>query len=282
LSWGAYLRRLGRPRSWNDLADFLSKTVFALAAAAIAVVTGCYNQARLENDRRLEKAEAALIRQEERNGQEQAALREQLSNRRDEITLFLSFMPRDDRDPQWDLKVSVLSSYCSEDGKEAATRGAVKVLCNEVGKLGDRLAASSKAAAAAVASRAAASGDSRQYMSSEAGARQNLALAASEAAAPATTEEWFAVVATVPIGQEEAVRALTADLNARLQRAGLPPRDVHVYRTRISNSYALTSGKAKTERLARERARMLRQAGAVPDAFPQPNRGWELRDDLRG
>ncbi len=75
--------------------------------------------------------------------------------------------------------------------------------------------------------------------------------------------------------------ALARQLNTRLMGAGLPQGDVHVYRTRISNSFALTSGTDKSEQDARARARMLRDAGFA-DAFAQPDRGWTKADDLRG
>jgi hypothetical protein len=132
-----------------------------------------------------------------------------------------------------------------------------------------------------LAAEAARSGDSTRYVGSPVANTQNFALAASESAGPASGDRWYAVVASVPLSQPGAVHQLAADLNQRLQKAGLPANDVHVYRTRVSNSFAITSGREKSEADAKARVRMLRQSGQVPDAFAQPNRGWAPADEAR-
>jgi len=248
----------------------------AVAAAAIASVAGCYHQSRLDADKRVEQAEAALASANEQHARDQATLRETLSNRRDEISLFLDYMPTDSRDPQWNLKFSVLNSYCSED---AAAGGKVgRVLCLEIQKKGRELAASTDSAAARLAEQAAHSGDANRYVASDLNAKQGLALTAAESATPPVGSKWYAVIATVPLSQRLALTSLIADLDMKLQKAGLPPNDVHVFRTQISNSYAITSGLAKKETDAKQRARMLQRSGMVPDAFAQPDRNWQLAD----
>lgn len=72
---------------------------------------------------------------------------------------------------------------------------------------------------------------------------------------------------------------IARELNARPARRGMPA-DVRVYRTKASNSYAITSGGVETEDLANDRVRALRRFGIVPDAFAQPDRGWE-RAEIR-
>lgn len=122
--------------------------------------------------------------------------------------------------------------------------------------------------------------DLKAFLNSAAAAAQNAGVAASEAARPAASGRWFAVVGTLPQSAPGAVGALARQLNARLRGAGLPRHDVHIYRTQISNSFALTSGTDKSEEDARSRARMLRRAGFT-DAFAQPDRGWSPAEDLR-
>jgi len=274
MSIRTYLSSLSRPTSWNDLADLLGKTIFAFAAALIASVVGYYSQAKLAADRRAQAVEEQRLA-------EQSEMRESLSNRRDEISLFLDYMPRDSTDPQWKTKITVLSSYCSETARERITGAIGKVLCQQVSNIGNSVAGETRAAASSLVVEAARTGDSARYVGSAVANSQSLALAASESAAPSLGDRWYAVIASVPLSQPGAVHQLAADLNQRLQRAGLPADDVHVYRTRISNSFAITSGRDKSESEAKARVRMLRQSGQIPDAFAQPNRGWVPADEVR-
>ena len=274
-----YIAGLARPVSWNDLADFLSKTVFAAAAATVALVASCQSEARSEAQRLVAAAEKKLSEQAAQFAADKKDLREALSSRRDEITLFLDYMQRRRSDPQWSVKLPVLSSYCSEDQRFEITHAVSKVLCQQVSRAGDAAAADNKDGASELAAEAARTGDPGRYLNSTIAETQNSALAASESAVAATSDRWFAVVASVPGNQPEVAARLAKELNGRLQRAGLPPKNASVYRTRISNSFAITSGRDKTEAEAKARARMLRQSDAVPDAFAQRDRGWTRLTD---
>lgn len=95
--------------------------------------------------------------------------------------------------------------------------------------------------------------------------------------------QWFAVIGTLPQSASEAMRGLASQvsqLDIRLQKAGLPAKDVYVYRTKISKSFALAAGRAKSQTDAQARVVMLRKAG-FKDAFVQLDRGWIRDDSLR-
>lgn len=260
-----YFRALATPRSWNDFADLLSKTLFAAMSAIIALTIWVYSNTQ-------ERLNAALELQAQRHASEIKAVRENLSDRRDTINLFLQFLPQDQSDPQFQLKLQTLSSYCSEESSAGRPNRVSNVLCESVGRLGDGFAARTQADASSAAA-AASRGNPASYVNSSVANAQLVALAASESGVPATAGHWFAVVASIPLEQRDAVPAIARSLNERL-RAGGMPADVQVFRTQISRSFAITSGPEKTEALARARVRALRQAGLVPDAFAQPDRGW--------
>ncbi len=101
----AYLRRLTPPDNWLDFTDLLSKTVVAMAAATIAVGLWMYNE---------HKADLAA-QQQDRTAQLQEQ-RDQSAEGRDTIDMFLKFIP-DAEDPKADIKLSTLSSYCTDVGK---------------------------------------------------------------------------------------------------------------------------------------------------------------------
>jgi hypothetical protein len=261
-----YITSLSGPKNWNDFADLLSKTVVAAASAIVATGIWLYSDYQERLDRK-------LAQQEERHVAELKSAREGLSDRRDVISLFLQFMPRDDSDPQLDLKLQALSSYCSEDTRVNQSNRVVAVLCESVGRLGISYAARTSGAAATAATAAAQTNNAEAYLSSKAAGAQIVALAASESAEPRSSGKWFAVIASVPLSETAAVPRVARALNERLRRGGMPA-DVHIFRTVVSQSYALTSGGGKTEADAKARVRALRRTSLIPDAFAQPDRDW--------
>jgi hypothetical protein len=260
------IANLSGPKNWNDVADLLSKTVFAAASALIAFGVWAYSDYR-------ESLQKELDRQQKRHELQLTQAREGLSDRRDVINLFLQFMPKDFSDPQISLKVDTLSSYCSETDRLGRRSRVEGVLCENVGRFGVDYAARTRASASSAATSAARTDRGQDYLDSPAAAAQSVALAASEAAAPVETQRWYAVIASVPLEQEQAVPAIARELQARMAGRGMPS-SVRIYRTKISNSFALTSGGEKSEEDAKGRARALRRFGIVPDAFAQPDREW--------
>jgi len=90
--------------------------------------------------------------------------------------------------------------------------------------------------------------------------------------AAATAGGWFAVVGSVHSRQE------AIDLTNEL-RPGLPDPlrslDFEIHKTDISDLFALTIGGETSKGEALSRAASVREAGLVPDAYAQRNRGWE-------
>ncbi|WP_298089950.1 hypothetical protein [uncultured Sphingomonas sp.] len=265
------------PKTWVEWADFFSKTLIAIAGLLVSVATLVLTQAekaRAASEQRRADAQKVLIDQRNAGLAEQAEKRAREISNRDKIEFYLRQLPPELR-AQLSLRVAI--NYCN-DPTDAALRNAG--LCRNVSTFGDARLAATASTAAQTAQAAVTQQDPKAFLNSPAAAAQNAGVAAAEAARPAASGRWFAVVGTLPQSAPGAVGALARQLNARLAGAGLPANDVHVYRTRISNSFALTSGTDKSEENARARARMLRRAG-FSDAFAQPDRGWTRADDLR-
>lgn len=266
-----------RPQTWVEWADFCSKSLIATAGLLVSIATLVLTQAEKQRAAAEQsRADAQKLLTDRHNAMlaEQAEKRARESSNRDKIDFYLKQLPPELR-AQLSLRVAI--SFCN-DPTDAGLRNAG--LCRNVSAFGDERLAASASAATEVARTAAAQQDPKAFLNSPAAAAQNAGVAAAEAARPAASGRWFAVVGTLPQSAPGAVGALARQLNARLTVAGLPANDVHVYRTRISNSFALTSGTDKSEDDARARARMLRGAGFT-DAFAQPDRGWTRADDLR-
>jgi hypothetical protein len=84
---------------------------------------------------------------------------------------------------------------------------------------------------------------------------------------------WFTVVATVST-QREAER-LVHDLEASAPPELSKASSLSVYRTKISNSFAITVGQDLSKSEALRRTRIARDSGWVPDAFAQRDREWQ-------
>lgn len=254
----AYFKGLKRPDDWAGLVELLSKTLFAFIAAIIASGTWLY------------------VKRDESHKAELAALRAQTTDKREIINLFVNVMPDDIAEPKAEVRLLALRSYCDEEYKPASANLLLKSLCEKVGTFGESYAVSSNASAVQAIAVVESSGDATDYIGTKAATEQSLALATTEAAGPVKDQaKWFAVVASVPMSQAEGAVSLAKSLNRKMPGIGLQP-SVHIYETKISGSYALTSGSAKSEKDARARVRVLRQSGLVADAFAQPDRDWTL------
>jgi hypothetical protein len=257
MSLWKYLARLKRPADWNSFADLVSKTI--VAAAGTAIAWGLAAHARHD-----EQVEA------------------QRAHRREVVDMFLTFMPTDMNDPQFDTKISTLSAYCNaesavqvEDGRVALLEDDVlRILCERVGQAGEAYRRRNEAAAAEALEKAEQS-DAALYVKSAAAVSQGVALAASEASEPPPAQSrWHTVIASIPKAQFAAVPQLARALVRRLGQADVSG-DVQVYLTRLSDSYALTLGQATTREEATSRAKRVCASGVVRDAFAQPDRGWQ-------
>jgi hypothetical protein len=257
MSTWKYLKGLKRPGDWNAFVDLVSKTI--VAAAGTAIAWGLAAHAR--HDEQLEA---------------------QRADRREVVDLFLTFMPTDMNDPQFDTKISTLSAYCNAEAAEQVEDGHValleddvlRLLCERVGQAGEAYRHRSEAAAAEAIEKTE-QGDAALYLKSAAATSQSVALAASEASEPpAAASRWHTVLASIPKAQCDAVPRLAAALGTRLATAGLPG-NVQAYLTKISDTCALTLGGATTREDANQRARQVRATGIVSDAFAQPDRAWK-------
>jgi hypothetical protein len=268
------------PKTWVEWADFFSKTVIALAGLAFSGATLILTQAE-KSRARAEQHQADAGRRLADKQTADLALRnegrQQAASDRERKNDWLKMLPDD---LQGEAKIGIALENCNDPAAIELRTGINAETCQRLARLGDQRLAATASPATASARTAVLQRDPKAFLNSATAAAQNAGVAAAEAARPAASGRWFAVVGTLPRSAPGAVHDLAAQLNARLLGAGLPDGDVHVYRTRISNSFALTSGADKTEAEARARAKMLRRAG-FSDAFAQPDREWSKADDLR-
>lgn len=251
-----YLSGLTKPTSWLDLADLLGKTVFALAAAIIAAGVWLYKD------------------QQERADKTAAAATAESADKRQNIELFLNVLPKEANDPDWRIKTQSLAAYCVEQSKTADQRPPLlSMLCDANAKKTVEFAARETAKPTLKETEAGTT-----YLQSSVATAQVAKLAAVEAAAAGSpSRTWYAVVASVPLSQPNVAADLARSLNAQLAVV-TNTCDVRVFRTRISNSFAITSGGEKNEADAKARVALIKGSGLVPDAFSQPDKGWVMAD----
>ena len=83
---------------------------------------------------------------------------------------------------------------------------------------------------------------------------------------------WFAVVGSLE-SKKEAIEFI--ELLNKSKPQSLKPFDFVIYKTKISQLYAVTVGGETTKADALSRASLARENGWVSDAFAQRNKGWE-------
>jgi hypothetical protein len=266
-----YLSRLTWPDNWTDFADLVSKTVVALVSAFLGAAIWWYtHQETALADARKDAEHQA----EQKFDAKLKLIQEQLSQNsddRDNITLFIQVLPKDDSDPLWEKKGQFLTTYCFG----ARPSLLMHTLCSANAEQHLRIASKSEGAASKEATAAVTSKNPAAYASAPAAGAQVSALAAVEATdlSQPSSSKWYAVIATVPIPQLEAATAVAKALNDKVG-AVVGACDVHIYQTKISNNYAITSGGPKTEVDAKHRVTLIRGSGIANDAFAQPDRGW--------
>jgi len=265
-----YLKSLRMPSEAKDFVDLFSKTIVAAASAIVALGFYVYNDSQQELRDEKERNRALVL-------QKNAAIKDAVetdrkfnSDNRDTIALFLSYMPRDFSDPQFGVKVHVLSAYCN--GK--LNNDVIKPLCEELSAKGQAYAAANQAGAEVAAASAAREGDASAYFNSSAGKAQSVALAARESSGPVPlNDQWFCVVASIPKAQQDAVGEIAKGMARQL--AGQGNSEIGIYLTKISKSYAITVGGPVPEAEAKACAANLRSSGAIADAFAQIDREWK-------
>jgi len=290
--------KYGRPQSWNDWADFFSKTALAIASLGVTGI-GAY-VGHIENQRA--QADSTYYHEQEvrqnqlnyllerqnyilstRNSdrEQKIAERESINDVRGNIAVAMDKARANPNDPTIELYFRQASENCNDKNYLGYGTKALVSLCTQLAKIGTKIIATNGMAATAEANAAVIRQDPKAFLNSASAASQNTGLTASESRqAIESSARWFAVIASLPLNSGSAVHSLADQLNAKLMGAGLPPRDVHVYRTKISNSLALTSGTDKSQQEAQARVRMLKRAG-FHDAFAQPDREWVRADNLR-
>lgn len=91
----------------------------------------------------------------------------------------------------------------------------------------------------------------------------------------APSGKWFAVIGSFPINGETQAKLFTDGLWKKARAAG-ETGAVQLYRTKLSNSYAVVLGGPLEKPTAMETALLARSIGLSADAFPQQDREWTL------
>lgn len=86
---------------------------------------------------------------------------------------------------------------------------------------------------------------------------------------------WYTVLASLPANDLDAARNIAKEKLKMAERVGLP-RDVKVYKTKLSNNYAIVIGGQMARSDAIDLATAARQRGLAADAFAQQDRSWKL------
>jgi hypothetical protein len=267
-----FFRSLTAPNSWLDLVDLLSKTAFAAAAALITMGVWIYKDQQDKAD----KQAAAAVEKEKTQFDQRLRLLSQTTtesaDKRQNIELFLNVLPKDASDPDWRLKTQSLSAYCVEQSKAVSTRPPLlSMLCDANAQKTVEFTAGETAKPTTTQTDAGTT-----YLRSSVATAQVAKLAAVEAAVTGPpSPHWYAVVASVPLNQPNAAADLARSLNTQLAVV-TGTCDVRVFKTRISNSFAITSGADKNEADAKARVALIKGSGLVPDAFAQPDKGWVM------
>jgi hypothetical protein len=89
------------------------------------------------------------------------------------------------------------------------------------------------------------------------------------------TGQWFVVLASLPGNDESAARD-TADRKQKLLAAAGEKRPVQLWRTKISNNFAIVLGEPTNRDAAIELASTARSNNIAKDAFAQQDRDWRL------
>ncbi len=90
---------------------------------------------------------------------------------------------------------------------------------------------------------------------------------------PDEDAEWFAVVGSFKSNRLEIAKKFANSIESKIRNDGLR-YTVDIYRTKVSNHYAIVVGGPRPKTGAEKTARESRQKGWAKDAFAQIDRGW--------
>ncbi|NMN06794.1 MULTISPECIES: hypothetical protein [unclassified Novosphingobium] len=235
--------RLAGPKSVNEVADLINKIVFGFCTIAIAFAVFLLNNSIDEG------------------------------NRRKELYTFLADTPPEVVTSAQIQKVGFLKKVCYSYLLRVHDDGAEE-LCKALPPVGGATVQAVSRDTAAVAERLARDRDAGRYLASPQATNQSSLVAAAETVVTAGKDQWFAVVGTVPIDQKAAADALASQVARLIPGDLLNGRAIRIYRTKISNSFAITVGDAMGKDDATKLASSLRKIPTFNDAFAQPDRDW--------
>lgn len=181
--------------------------------------------------------------------------------------------PLNTTDYQEKTKIQVLKAFCNEKDLTADVTVLEKDVCPNLASAGQT--SEQRRESAMNAATAASAARPQDYLASMSGQQATAAATLQEASRPVSdNQNWFTVIGTVPATSTSLYDA--AKLAEALQRQLAPSKlaPVQVYKTKISNSYALTIGGPVSQDTARTVATQIRSSGIVSDAFWQPDREW--------
>jgi hypothetical protein len=99
---------------------------------------------------------------------------------------------------------------------------------------------------------------------------------AAESTEPAAEgAKWYAVLASLPANDLSRTRSVASQMLAHAQQLGFT-QGIKVYKTKISNNYAIVMGGQMSRSDAFSLAADARQKSLATDAFPQQDRSWEF------
>lgn len=201
---------------------------------------------------------------------------ERISAKRAVYSYLANGIPKDPlntTDYQEKTKIQVLKAFCNEKDLTADVKVLEKDVCPNLASAGQTVEQREKSVASAATAASAARPE--DYLASLSGQQATAAATLVEASRPVTDgQNWFTVIGTVPAtptSLSDAARLAQA-LQQKLARGMFQP--VKIYKTKISNSYALTVGGPVSQETARSVATQIRSSGVVRDAFWQPDREW--------
>ena len=87
--------------------------------------------------------------------------------------------------------------------------------------------------------------------------------------------QWYAVLASLPANDLSRARSVASEMLARAQHLGFT-QDIKVYKTKISNNYAVVIGGQMARSDAYSLAADARDKSLATDAFAQQDRSWSF------
>lgn len=95
----------------------------------------------------------------------------------------------------------------------------------------------------------------------------------------AAASNWYSVVSSVDGNDYKTAKRIAIE-KQRLSKSLGVKQAVEIYKTKISNNYAIVIGGPLDQTQARSLASIARKAGIASDAFAQKDRSWELVEKL--